>query len=119
MRRCDGVAASAAAIETPVGGTPGLVGYFVTEPGKTPSPAGLAAYASAHLPDYMVPSLWMRLDALPLTPNGKLDRKSLPRPDLALAANDQQAGPAQAKAAAAPSLRSFRRDAQARQDQPA
>lgn len=40
----------------------------------------LRAHLSTHVPDYMVPDRYVRLDRLPLTPHGKLDRSALPEP---------------------------------------
>jgi len=42
----------------------------------------LKDWLKAQLPDYMIPSQFMRLEKLPLTPNGKIDRKALPAPEL-------------------------------------
>ena len=62
-----------------------LVAYYV--PRGQLSPAELRTYLAERIPDYMIPSVFLELDALPLTPNGKVDRHALPdpgvyRPDL-------------------------------------
>ncbi|MFE1293041.1 amino acid adenylation domain-containing protein, partial [Streptomyces sp. NPDC058751] len=56
-----------------------LVGYVVPH-GASVQAAELRAHLSDALPEYMVPSALVPLDALPLTPNGKLDREALPAP---------------------------------------
>jgi tyrocidine synthetase-3 len=42
----------------------------------------LREYLLKYLPDYMIPSYFIRLDTIPLTPTGKIDRKALPGPEL-------------------------------------
>jgi amino acid adenylation domain-containing protein/non-ribosomal peptide synthase protein (TIGR01720 family) len=58
-----------------------LVAYIVPVRKSTVSTSKLRQFVKDKLPNYMVPSVFVILDALPLTPNGKLDRRSLPVPD--------------------------------------
>ena len=64
--------------ETPQGTQ--LAGYVSGYSGRTLDGSVLRQSLKAVLPDYMVPSVIMVLDALPLNANGKIDRKALPEP---------------------------------------
>jgi aryl carrier-like protein len=77
------VAAATIMLREDVPGVVRLVAYYVAAAGSSPSPEELKAVLAQDLPDYMVPSTWVRLDALPVSPNGKLDRAALPVPDAA------------------------------------
>jgi aryl carrier-like protein len=79
LRKAPGVAAAAVALHT-VSGSPRLVGYIVEAAFDKTDQGAVAAHVAGQLPTYMVPTLWMTLDALPQTSNGKLDRKALPVP---------------------------------------
>src|SRR5262249_2016074 len=57
-----------------------LVAYWV---GDHTDASVLREHLKKTLPDYMVPSAFVRLDALPLTRNGKLNRKALPATEYA------------------------------------
>ncbi|CAJ5180333.1 non-ribosomal peptide synthetase [Burkholderia pseudomallei] len=68
--------ATAAATATATATEKRLVAYYTGDADVV----ALRAQAAQHLPSYMVPSAYVRLDAWPLTPNGKLDRRALPAP---------------------------------------
>jgi len=58
-----------------------LAGYLVAQPGQHLDTTALRRELSARLPDHLVPSQLIELDALPIGPTGKLDRSRLPEPD--------------------------------------
>ena len=59
-----------------------LVAYIVARAGQTLQSNEAYHYLQERLPDYMIPSVFVLLNALPLTSSGKLDRKALPAPDV-------------------------------------
>jgi acyl carrier protein len=66
--------------DTPTGRR--LVAYVVPVQAESgPTTSELRRYLKQKLPDHMVPSAFVSLEALPLMPNGKVDRRALPVPD--------------------------------------
>lgn len=58
-----------------------LAAYLVLSQDAQVSAANLRKHLQSQLPDYMIPSAFVVLDAFPLTTNGKVDRSALPEPD--------------------------------------
>ncbi|TMC17903.1 MAG: hypothetical protein E6J34_17950 [Chloroflexi bacterium] len=64
-------------------GEPQLAAYLVCQPvDAVPTAQELHQFLQARLPDYMLPTHFVRISELPLTPNGKVDRRALPASDL-------------------------------------
>ncbi|MEO3871996.1 amino acid adenylation domain-containing protein [Nonomuraea sp. B12E4] len=82
LRTPAGVTDAVAAVHTDARGHKQLVGYLV---GGYDGERVRAELANL-LPEAMVPTAYVRLDALPLTPNGKVDRRGLPAPELTVSA---------------------------------
>lgn len=58
-----------------------LAAYVVLHDGTPLTTGELRRFLRATLPEYMVPSVFVRLEAFPLTSHGKIDRSRLPRPE--------------------------------------
>jgi amino acid adenylation domain-containing protein len=69
-----------------------LVAYLVPA-GDPPSANELRQFLQTSLPDYMVPSAFVMLDALPLTPNKKVDRRALPAPEYSTVETKHEVAP--------------------------
>jgi hypothetical protein len=67
-----------------VAGDQRLVAYYVAETRREVNDQELRSTLGDHLPGYMVPSHFVRLERFPLTPNRKIDRRALPAPQSAL-----------------------------------
>ncbi|MFK8844071.1 amino acid adenylation domain-containing protein [Streptomyces sp. Ac-502] len=85
LGRCPGVDQAAVVVREDRPGDKRLVAYVVGEAAR------LREFAAERLPDHMIPSATVVLDALPLTANGKVDRALLPAPDYATAESSARA----------------------------
>jgi amino acid adenylation domain-containing protein len=75
------VGESVVMVREDVSGDQRLVAYVVAQNGMSPLTNDLRQYLKERLPDYMLPSHFVVLEALPLLPTGKVDRRALPAPD--------------------------------------
>ncbi len=58
-----------------------LVAYFVPAANAQPTHTELRNFIAGRLPEYMVPALFVKLEALPVNASGKVDRNALPAPN--------------------------------------
>ncbi|WP_343242300.1 amino acid adenylation domain-containing protein [Streptomyces sp. SID339] len=82
LASCPGVRHAAVTIREDRPGEPRLIGYVAADDG-TVDGRTVREYVTGVLPEYMVPTAVLVLDALPRTANGKVDRAALPAPDFA------------------------------------
>jgi len=67
--------------KTEPSGVKRLVAYLVPKFNTTPDNNSLRQFFASKLPSYMIPSIFVSLDALPLSENGKVNKRSLPVPE--------------------------------------
>ena len=70
-----------------------LAAYVVCRDSPAPSQSELRSFLGSDLPDYMVPSIFVFLNALPLTANNKVDRNALPSPVFSISDERVHSGP--------------------------
>jgi amino acid adenylation domain-containing protein len=58
-----------------------LVAYYTCTGSRIPTVSELRSFLGERLPDFMIPSAFVVMDAIPLAHSGKVDRRALPDPD--------------------------------------
>src|SRR5262249_32512729 len=80
LRDLPGVREAAVVVQVDPAGERRLAAYVVAD-AETRDTAALRGLLGDRLPQHMIPSVVVFLEALPLTPNGKIDHRALPAPD--------------------------------------
>ncbi len=81
LARYPGVREAVVIVREDTAGDKRLVAY-VTSDQQALTVTPVREFLTGKLPNYMLPSAVVRMEAMPLTPNGKIDRKALPTPDI-------------------------------------
>jgi surfactin family lipopeptide synthetase A len=76
------VAEAAVVVREAAGREAALVAYVQSRSPEPPTPQELRSYLSDFLPGFMIPTIFVPVDAIPLTSSGKLDRRGLPDPTI-------------------------------------
>ena len=82
LRHLDDVEDAIVVARANEGGDKKLIGYIIAN--KEVDKSYIITYLESKLPEYMVPRVWVQLDAFPLNTNGKIDKKALPEPNFSL-----------------------------------
>jgi amino acid adenylation domain-containing protein len=83
LRQHSNVAESVVVARDAAPGDKRLVAYVVADQAPALTTSALRSFLAERLPEYMVPSSFVLLDAIPRMPNGKVDRRMLPAPGTA------------------------------------
>ncbi|HUK89307.1 MAG TPA: amino acid adenylation domain-containing protein [Blastocatellia bacterium] len=79
LRECEGIRDAVVVVKEDSGGDKRLIAYVVAlDQSKEPEASALQSGLKEKLPTYMVPSVYVPINAVPLTPNGKVDKDALP-----------------------------------------
>jgi natural product biosynthesis luciferase-like monooxygenase protein len=81
LRQYPGVRDVAVVVREDKAGEKQLVAFVASDNVPELASTMLRNYLKKRLPDYMIPTAWVRMDALPLTPNAKVDVRALPEPE--------------------------------------
>jgi amino acid adenylation domain-containing protein len=95
LNRQPAVATSFVTVRADESREPRLIAYIVMKCEGCLQASELRAFLAGHIPDYMVPSTFIKVASLPLTNHGKVDRASLPDPTAANVLTDERFDPPQ------------------------
>lgn len=95
LNRQPAVQTSFVTVRAEEGAEPRLLAYIVLKPDACPLAGELQSFLADQLPDYMVPSTFVKIERLPLTTHGKVDRAALPAPTTANVLSNDQFDPPQ------------------------